>query len=146
MNLAFREPLRHSVSIRQPEKPYAVKPPPDTIRKFASFFMGTILRRQPHFVWAGLRRYRLRDEGCQFFHAPDVIRESSFHRRGHAKSLMDADEVVVHEMQSNSMTVILNLPRESIGEPSKPAHRHAHSKVLAFNVGRGYVLGSKGYR
>jgi len=40
-------------------------------------------------------------ERHDFRHGPDVIRDPRFHGGGHPEGLMDAPEVVPHEMKSN---------------------------------------------
>lgn len=54
---------------------------------------------------------------------------------------MNAAEVVIGKVESNGMAVVLYLLGESIGEPGKPPHRHAHGEVLAFDIGRANVSG-----
>lgn len=64
-----------------------------------------------------------------------MIRDARFHRGGYAQRLMDAAEVVVHEMQRDGVRVVLDLLAEPVGQPCEAAHGHAHGQILAFNVG-----------
>ena len=48
-------------------------------------------------------------ERDQFLDTPNMIRQTSFHSWSDAQCLMNAAEVVVREVQRNSMTMILNL-------------------------------------
>ena len=36
------------------------------------------------------------DQSDDFLHAPNVVTDARFHRRGDAEGLMDAPEVVIH--------------------------------------------------
>jgi hypothetical protein len=49
------------------------------------------------------------------------------------KRLVNAAEVVVHEVQRNCVPVVLQLLAESACQPRKTAHPHPHRKVLSFN-------------
>ena len=53
---------------------------------------------------------------------------------------MHPAEVVVHVVEGHGMNVVLPLLTESIGQPGKPAHRHAHGEVLPLNVGSRDVI------
>jgi hypothetical protein len=52
---------------------------------------------------------------------------------------MDTNEIVVHEVNCDRMSVVLNLLRECIGEPDKAPDRHSHCEILALDVGRADV-------
>jgi hypothetical protein len=52
--------------------------------------------------------------------------QTRFHRGSDAKRLVDAAEVVMHEVKSDCSFVVLNLFLEGISEASETAHRHAH--------------------
>src|SRR5688572_20743965 len=60
----------------------------------------------------------------------------SGHRRSNAQRLMDADKVVIHHVERNGVSVVLDLLGEGVGQPSETAHVHPDRKVLAFHVGR----------
>jgi hypothetical protein len=49
------------------------------------------------------------EEPDDFFDAPNVIGNARFHCRGNAKRLMDAPEVVVHEVECHGCGVVLDL-------------------------------------
>ena len=53
---------------------------------------------------------------------------------------MDANEVVVHEVQRHGVRVVLDLLAECVRQSREPAHMHPHGEVLAFDVGRARVL------
>ena len=44
-------------------------------------------------------------------------------------------EVVVNEMQGDSVGMILDLFGESIGQAGEPAHVHSHGQISPFYVG-----------
>lgn len=47
---------------------------------------------------------------------------------------MNADEVVVHVVKSESVDMIVELLRERVGQPGESAHVHAHRQVLPLDV------------
>ena len=53
---------------------------------------------------------------------------------------MNPAKVVVHIMKRDRVLQILKLFAERVGQPGKPAHRHAHGKILPLNVARGNML------
>lgn len=53
---------------------------------------------------------------------------------------MDADEIAIHEMQSNGVSMILNLLGKTIGQAGKPSHAHSHGEILTFHIAGGNVL------
>lgn len=53
---------------------------------------------------------------------------------GDAERLMNLAEVVIHEMERNGMSVILDLLAEGVRQPSEAAHVHPHGQVLALDV------------
>lgn len=63
-----------------------------------------------------------------------MIGQTSLHRRRHAQGLMHTAIVVVHVMESDSVTVVLGFLAESVCEPGKPARRHSQGQVLPFDV------------
>jgi hypothetical protein len=65
-----------------------------------------------------------------------VTFDASFHRRRAADSLIDAREVVMHEVQGDHMAMIRELLRVPIGQSGKPSHAHPHRKILALNSTR----------
>jgi hypothetical protein len=67
--------------------------------------------------------------------------DARLYRRRYSQSLMHAAEIVVHEIERDGPTVILNLLRECVCEPRKTTHSHPHGQILALNVARGNMLG-----
>jgi len=53
----------------------------------------------------------------QFFDFPDVIGNACFHCRRDAKRFMHAARVIVHEVQSDHVSVVFQLLAESVREP-----------------------------
>jgi hypothetical protein len=49
------------------------------------------------------------DQSHDFFHFPSVVGQARFHRRGDAERLVDASEVVVHEVEGDRVLVVLDL-------------------------------------
>jgi len=47
-------------------------------------------------------------ESHDFRHGPDVIRDPRFHGLGHSKGLVNATEVVPHEMKCNGGFQVFN--------------------------------------
>lgn len=47
---------------------------------------------------------------------------------------MNADEVVIHHVKHDRVSVVLDLFREGIRQPSEPAHMHPHRKVVALGI------------
>src|SRR5262245_14223271 len=62
--------------------------------------------------------------------------DAGLHRRGYADRLMNAGEIVVHEMEGDSRLMVVELPRESVGEAREPANLHPNREVLAFDIAR----------
>lgn len=63
-----------------------------------------------------------------------MVANLRLHCRGYAQRLMHAAEVVIHEVESEGMTVIVDFLRERVGEPGEAAHLHPHREVLALDV------------
>lgn len=59
-------------------------------------------------------RFRFGKQTAQFFNAPNVICESGFHCWRNAKCLMKTAEVVIHEIESNRVTVVLDFLAECL--------------------------------
>jgi hypothetical protein len=43
-------------------------------------------------------------------------------------------EIIVHEVQSDRVSVVFGLFAESVRQPSEPAQVHPHRQVLPFNM------------
>lgn len=54
---------------------------------------------------------------------------------------MDADEVIPDGVERDHVGVVLELLRESVGQPREAAHVHSHREVLALHIARRNVLG-----
>lgn len=72
-----------------------------------------------------------------FGQRPNVVGQSGFHCRGDAQGLVNAAEVVIHEVYRSGMFVILQLLAKRIGEAGKTAVAHAEREVLAFDMAGG---------
>ena len=57
-------------------------------------------------VWLGIGRFHDRH---QIGHFPNPIRHASGHRGGHPQRLMDADEVVIREVEADRVGVVVQL-------------------------------------
>jgi hypothetical protein len=57
-----------------------------------------------------------RQKANDFLNFPDVVGHARFHRRSNAQGLMDAAEVVVHEVERDGMLQVRQLLRERIGQ------------------------------
>lgn len=80
--------------------------------------------------------------GAEHFRdCPQMACDSSFHCRGYAKRLMNAAEVVVHEVKRYCVHEIFYLFGKGISQAGESAHGHAHREVLAFDVTGGDVGG-----
>ena len=56
------------------------------------------------------------------------------------KRLMDAHEIVVHEVNRDGMGVILGFFREGIRQPREAPHSHPHVEILPLGIRRRDVL------
>ena len=75
-----------------------------------------------------------RRQSDNFFKRPDVIADTGFHGRSDAQRLVDAPEVVVHEVNSKGVNVILDFLRESVSKARETAQRHAQRQIRALHV------------
>ena len=76
------------------------------------------------------------DESNDILDVHQAIRDTSGHRRGDAKRLVDLAEVVGHEVKRDGVGVIRDLLAEGVGQAREPAHAHPHREVLALDVAR----------
>jgi hypothetical protein len=77
----------------------------------------------------------------QFFQLPNVIGETSFHRRRHAQRLMDAAKVVPFEVQGHGSLEVVELLRKSIGKPGETTQMHPQTQIRPLDMRRADVLG-----
>ena len=54
---------------------------------------------------------------------------------------MDAHEIVVHHVERDSGSVVLNLLAERFGPPGESAHPHPHSQIGALDIAGADILG-----
>ena len=59
---------------------------------------------------------------------------------GGPQRLVDADKIVPEGVQRDHVLVVLQLLAESVGEPGKPSHAHAHRQVRPLRVARADML------
>ena len=71
---------------------------------------------------------------------PELTRHAGRHRWGNPERLVDAHEIVVHEVQSHRRLVAGKLLGKRVGQSGEPPHRHAHGEVLPLDVARADVL------
>jgi hypothetical protein len=57
---------------------------------------------------------------------PELRRDASRHCGRAAQGLMYANVVIVHEVDRHAVSVVLNLLRERVRQPCKPANAHPH--------------------
>jgi hypothetical protein len=77
----------------------------------AGKWLYAVIKENKRRMWARA----LFKQGDYLFQAPNMIRNSSFHRGRHAQRLMHAAEVVIHEVQCQRVFVSLKLLAESVG-------------------------------
>src|ERR1035441_7093831 len=65
---------------------------------------------------------------------PNMLTDTSFHRRSDSQGLVNPREVVVHMEQGNHSDVIVELLAERISQPSEAPHVHSHVEILSLNV------------
>ena len=75
-------------------------------------------------------RYQVND----FFHRPNMVGDTGFHRGRNAQGLVNPAEVVMHEMNRGGVLVVLQLLAECVGETRKSSVAHAEGEVLPFNM------------
>lgn len=68
-----------------------------------------------------------------------MIGHARFHRGCNSQCLVNAAEVVVHEVERDGVLVILNFLGKSVRQTREPAHSHSHRQILAFDVTGGNV-------
>lgn len=71
---------------------------------------------------------------------PNVVTDSGGHRGSDSQGLVNAPEVVIHEINRQRVRVVLNFLRKPVGQTSESAHRHSHRKILALNEARRNVF------
>jgi hypothetical protein len=62
------------------------------------------------------------DQRDNIFHAPKLVGDAGGHRGRDFQRLMDAAEIVEHEIKRKRVTVVFQLFCEGVCEPGKPAH------------------------
>lgn len=76
----------------------------------------------------------------QILDIPKMLGDARGHRWRDLERLMDAAEIVIHEVQRNRRFVVLDLLAERIGQASEAAHSHPHGEVLTLDMGCRNVL------
>lgn len=66
-------------------------------------------------------RCRIHHRNC-VFPAPQFVGETGSHGRSDAQRLMDADEIVIDEIERQSVAMVVELLREGVGEAREAAH------------------------
>ena len=66
-------------------------------------------------------------QGDDFLSCLDMVRNASVHRRRHADRLVDAAEVLTHEIERYGGGMVLHLLAERIRQARESPHGHAHS-------------------
>jgi hypothetical protein len=72
----------------------------------------------------------------EFLNRPNVVREIRFHRRGHSQGFVNPAEVVIGEVQGNSVPEVFPLLAEAQRQSGQPFDLRPHREVLALNMGR----------
>jgi len=54
---------------------------------------------------------------------------------------VNPNEIAIHKVKGNGVSVIVDLLGKAVGQASEAAHVHPHRKILAFNEGSAYMLG-----
>lgn len=81
----------------------------------------------------------LADQRNDFFQSPNVIGNARFHCGCDAQGLVNAAEVVIHEMDGCGVFVAFQFLAECVGQARKAAVTHAQREVLPLNVAGGNV-------
>jgi len=68
-----------------------------------------------------------------------MIANACFHRGSDAQRLVNAAEIVVHEVERERVLVVFHFLRERIRQPRESPHGHSHRKVLPLDVTCGNV-------
>jgi hypothetical protein len=93
--------------------------------------LSVVLPIRATFRWFRVRCFNQHSDVCN---VPEAIRNTCCHRRCYAQCLMDADEVVIHHVQRDRVSMVFDLLGKAIGQAGEAAHVHPHSQVLAFDV------------
>ena len=76
----------------------------------------------------------------EFSERPSMISQAGFHRWRNAQALVNLDKVVVHEMQGDRITVIIDFLAEPIRKAGEAPHVHSHGEILSLDVARAHIL------
>ena len=69
-----------------------------------------------------------------------LIRNASGHCRGAFQRLVDANEIVVNEIQTQHVQVVFQLLAETVCQASEPAHPHAPGEILPLDIASSDLL------
>src|SRR5882724_235896 len=62
-----------------------------------------------------------------------MVSQSRFHGRSNPQGFVNPAEVVVHEVQGDSVAVIFDLFGKTVGQAGEASHAHSHAEVLTFH-------------
>jgi hypothetical protein len=62
-----------------------------------------------NFIGSVVRKLTLAQQGNYLFQAPNVLRDTRFHRGSDAQALVDSAEIVVHEVEGDCVFVVFGL-------------------------------------
>ena len=65
-----------------------------------------------------------------FFHAPNMVGNTRFHRRSNPQRLMNPGKIVVHKVRRHGVFEVFQLLWKRIRQARKPAHLHTHREVV----------------
>src|SRR5213078_52280 len=66
-------------------------------------------------------------QGHDLSDRPHMLTDTRFHRGSDSQGLMNPGKVVIHVIERNRMTVILNRFAEGVREPGEAADTHSHA-------------------
>lgn len=74
---------------------------------------------------------------------PNVVGQTSRHRRSDAQCAVDAAKIVVDEIESHGQPMVLYFFGEPICQPSEAAHLHSHGEVLPLGMARANLIANR---
>src|SRR5438270_287922 len=83
------------------------------IAKLSPQFSGQLEMCAQDFFHSEIINEEVVGDRFQFFNRPNVVSQSGFHCRSNSQRFVNPAKVVMHEMQGDRMTMVLNLLRKA---------------------------------